>query len=68
MTDTVQVALIASIPATVAALASLVSSIKNGQKIKAIHEATNGMQTELREVSRVKGMADQREKDANDRK
>ena len=68
MTEAVQVALIVSIPSTVAALASLISSIKNGKKINEIHEATNGMQSELREVSRVQGMADARKEDADDGK
>ena len=67
MTEAVQIALIASIPGTMAGLASLVASLRNHTKLVALGEATNGLTSALvkstAKASHAEGMSDQRDKD-----
>lgn len=52
LTDAVLVALIASVPPTLAAFGAMVVGILNSRKIKEVHDATNGMKDELVRVNR----------------
>ena len=42
MTDVVRVALIASAPATVVAVATLITAVRGLRKVDAVHQAVNG--------------------------
>jgi len=55
MTDAVQIAIIASIPATIAAVASVIGSIissKNNRDIGQVHRIVNGQQRALMKVAK----------------
>lgn len=47
MSDTVLVAIIASVPPTIVALVGLVVTILNSRKIEVVHKATNSMADKL---------------------
>ncbi len=67
MTDAIQIALIASVPGTLAGLASLVASLRNHTKLIGLEKATNGMTSALvqstAKASHAEGMSDQRAED-----
>lgn len=60
---TVMVAIVAAIPPTLAAIFSALLSLRNGQKIKALHVEVNGRLTQLLVstalASRLQGEADE---------
>ena len=60
MTDAVQTALIVSIPPTLLALATLISSLKNSSKLTEVHQATNGISEKLNAASRALGRSEGR--------
>ena len=55
MSDIVQVAIIASIAPTLAALGAVIASLRNHEKLKVIEKATNGMSKRLEEAAQAKG-------------
>jgi hypothetical protein len=57
MSEAFWVALIAGLPPTLTALATLWKTIQNSRKIAEVHVATNGMKKELEEVARQRGVA-----------
>ncbi len=63
MTDAIQIALIASVPGTLAGLASLVASLRNHGKLVGLEKSTNGLLAQSRADSRQLGMSDQRAED-----
>ncbi len=63
MTDAVQAALIASVPATLAALGTLIQSIKNSKKLEIIH---NGISDKILKNAHSAGMSQQRADDKSD--
>lgn len=52
MNDLVIVALVAAIPPTMLALATLITSLRIGRKVEEVHHATNGMKDALMKVTR----------------
>lgn len=52
MSDTVLLALVATVPPTVMALAALVAAIKASHKVENLHVAVNSRLTELLETTR----------------
>ncbi len=63
MTEAVQIALIASVPGTLAGLGSLLASLRNHGKLVELKKATNGLLAQSRADSRELGMSDQRAED-----
>jgi len=64
--DTIALALIAAAPPTIAAIAALIQSVRNGKKTDVMIKATNGNQTlliaETEQRARLEGEADGRRK------
>lgn len=52
ISDAVVIAVITGLPPTIAAVASLVVSIRNGKKVDEIHKTTNSMSDKLLAVTR----------------
>lgn len=78
LSESVLVALATGLPATIASVATLINSIRNGnhlrkttEKIEEIHIATNGMKEQLiastAKASHAEGMSDQRAQDKRDK-
>ncbi len=69
MTDAVAVALVVAVPPTLLAVATLVASIKNGQKADAIHVLMNSRLDELLAATRIsshaQGVADEVKRSAS---
>lgn len=57
MSDTVLIALIAGIPSTLVAAATLLVAIKGLQKVEQVHKATNSLTDRLIEVTRAESHA-----------
>ncbi len=72
MTEAVQIALIASIPGTLAGLGSLFASLRNHTKLVGLEKATNGITSALvkstAKASHAEGMSDQRAQDRAEEK
>ncbi len=64
MSEAVQIALIASVPPTLVALASVFISLWNGRKIKAVHNTVNGKLSEILKNSKAAGKQEEREDEA----
>ena len=58
MSDAAWIALFTALPPTLAALATLISTLRANKKIAEIHTATNGMKAELEAVARKEGKAE----------
>ncbi len=58
MSDPVIVSLIASIPPTLAAVAALIVSMRNGRKVEEVHKATNSMKDALVAAALIQGHAE----------
>lgn len=66
MTDAFYIAAIASVPPTIAAVATLIVALRSGRKLDVIHDLTNSL-TEKRvekaeELGHLKGMKEESEK------
>lgn len=57
MNDTLWIAMLAVLPATIGAIGALIVSIKGNQKIEAVHRATNSLQDKLVEATRLAAIA-----------
>lgn len=71
MTDGVQIAVIVAVPPTIAALASLIISLRNGSKLSAVHFDMNGKLAALMAAhglaERAKGVAEGRQMGIDER-
>lgn len=56
MSDVVLIALITALPSTLAAVAALVVSIRNGKMIEVVHKATNSLVAQGRADSKELGV------------
>jgi hypothetical protein len=61
VTEPVLIALIVSLPPTVAATAALVMSIRNGRKIEDVHISLNSRLSQLLQAENAKGRQDERD-------
>ena len=61
-------AILTALPPTLLALAALVASIKNGNRIQDVHLSLNSRLSELIHASKAQGMIDERTKNENDAK
>jgi hypothetical protein len=61
MTETVTVALIVATPPTIASVAALIMSIRNGNKIHDVHVGINSRMDELVKASKAQGRQDERD-------
>jgi hypothetical protein len=59
MTDSTLVAILASIPATLASLAAFVASLRNASSIKDVHLSINGRMDQLLKSSNAQGRMDE---------
>lgn len=57
MTETVKIALIVAAAPTIAAIASVIVSLKNAKKIDTLHDSVNGKMEKLLKVSEVAAAA-----------
>ena len=57
MSDPVLLAIIASVPPTLASIAALVVSLRNGRKVEEVHKATNSMKDALVAAAKLEGHA-----------
>lgn len=57
MTDAVLAAVIASIPSTFAAIATLIVAVRTGRKTEQVHKEMNSMKDELVALTRVEAHA-----------
>lgn len=70
LTETAAVAAIAAVPGTIAALATLIVSLRNGRKVEEVHRATNSMkdalvlltEIEAHARGRAQGVVEERER------
>ena len=63
MSEAITIALIVATPTTIASLAALIVSIRNGSKIQQVHIGINSRMDELVKASKAQGRQDER--DAN---
>jgi hypothetical protein len=61
MTDPVAIAMIVAIPPTIASVAALIMSIRNGNKIQDVHLSLNSRLSELVLASKAQGRQDERD-------
>ena len=61
VTEAVEIAMIVAIPPTIASVAALVMSIRNGTKIHDVHIGINSRMDELVKASKAQGRQDERD-------
>jgi hypothetical protein len=61
MTEAVEIALIVAVPPTIASVAAVIMSIKNGTKIQEVHLGINSRMDELVRASKAQGRQDERD-------
>jgi hypothetical protein len=65
MSQTFYLALLAALPPTLVALAALITSVRNGDKIREVHLSLNSRLTELVKASKAQGRQDERDETQN---
>jgi hypothetical protein len=61
MSEAVTIALIVAMPPTLLGVASLIASIKNGEKIEGVHVSINSRMDQLLRAANAQGRQDERD-------